>query len=238
MGLVVIGGLKRIAKVSERVIPVMVVVYVGISLVLIIYEPRQAARRVRRPSSQSAFGLQAAAGGMLGAIIIAMQKGIARGIFSNEAGLGSAPIAAAAAQTKEPVRQGLVSMTGTFLGHHRGVLHDRPGAGHDRRVPDPGPGRRGRHHGGVPEQACRSSPAKRCRSCSWLCLALFGFTTILGWDYYGERCLEYFSNGSMKAVKVYRWLYIAAVFIGPYMTVAAVWTIADIFNGLHGACRT
>ena len=65
-----------------------------------------------------------------------------------------------------------------------------------------------------------------------LCLALFGFTTILGWDYYGERCLEYFSNDSMKAVKVYRWLYIAAVFIGPYMTVAAVWTIADIFNGL------
>ena len=63
-----------------------------------------------------------------------------------------------------------------------------------------------------------------------LCLALFGFTTILGWDYYGERCLEYFSNGSMTAVKVYRWLYIAAVFIGPYMTVAAVWTIADIFN--------
>ena len=62
------------------------------------------------------------------------------------------------------------------------------------------------------------------------CLALFGFTTILGWDYYGERCLEYFSNGSMKAVKVYRWLYIAAVFIGPYMTVSAVWTIADIFN--------
>jgi AGCS family alanine or glycine:cation symporter len=63
-------------------------------------------------------------------------------------------------------------------------------------------------------------------------LVLFGFTTILGWDYYGERCLEYFANGNMKAVKVYRWLYIAAVFVGPYMTVAAVWTIADIFNGL------
>ena len=62
------------------------------------------------------------------------------------------------------------------------------------------------------------------------CLALFGFTTILGWDYYGERCLEYFSNGSKRAVMAYRWLYIAAVFIGPYMTVSAVWTIADIFN--------
>ena len=114
MGLVVIGGLKRIAKVSERVIPVMVVVYVGISLVLIICNID------KLPGAfvtivQSAFGFQAAAGGILGAIIIAMQNGIARGIFSNEAGLGSAPIAAAAAQTKEPVRQGLVSMTGTFL---------------------------------------------------------------------------------------------------------------------------
>ena len=64
------------------------------------------------------------------------------------------------------------------------------------------------------------------------CLVLFGFTTILGWDYYGERCLEYLSDGNMKAVKAYRWLYIFCVFIGPYMTVAAVWTIADIFNGL------
>ena len=63
-----------------------------------------------------------------------------------------------------------------------------------------------------------------------VCLALFGFTTILGWDYYGERCLEYLSGGSKKAVKTYRWLYILAVFIGPYMTVSAVWTIADIFN--------
>ena len=63
-----------------------------------------------------------------------------------------------------------------------------------------------------------------------ICLALFGFTTILGWSYYGERCLEYFSNRNLKAVKIYRWLYIACIFIGPYMTVSAVWTIADIFN--------
>jgi len=65
-----------------------------------------------------------------------------------------------------------------------------------------------------------------------VCLVLFGFTTILGWDYYSERCLEYLTGGNMKAVKVYRWLYILAVFIGPYMTISAVWTIADIFNGL------
>ena len=65
-----------------------------------------------------------------------------------------------------------------------------------------------------------------------VCLVFFAFTTILGWDYYGERCLEYLANGNKTAVKVYRWLYILAVFIGPYMTVSAVWTIADIFNGL------
>ena len=65
-----------------------------------------------------------------------------------------------------------------------------------------------------------------------ICLIFFAFTTILGWDYYSERCLEYLSGGKMKAVKVFRWIYILAVFIGPYMTVSAVWTIADIFNGL------
>ena len=68
--------------------------------------------------------------------------------------------------------------------------------------------------------------------CLMLCLVFFAFTTILGWDYYSERCLEYLSGGNKKAIKVFRWLYIAAVFIGPYMTVSAVWTIADIFNGL------
>ena len=228
VGLVVIGGLKRIAKVSERVIPIMVVVYVGFSLVLIF------ANLDKVPAAfgvifQSAFGLQAAAGGMLGAIIVAMQKGIARGIFSNEAGLGSAPIAAAAAQTREPVRQGLVSMTGTFLDTivvctMTGLAIVMTGA---YQVP-------GLEGAAITTAAFQAGlpflPASAVAFILMACLAVFGFTTILGWDYYGERCLEYFSNGSMKVVKVYRWLYIAAVFIGPYMTVAAVWTIADIFN--------
>ena len=230
VGLVVIGGLKRIAKVSERVIPAMVVLYVGFSLILIITNLDKV------PAAfvtifESAFGLQAAAGGMLGAIIVAMQKGIARGISSNEAGLGSAPIAAAAAQTKEPVRQGLVSMTGTFLDtivvcSMTGLALVMTGA---YQIP-------GLEGAAVTTAAFQAGlpfiPGDVVSFVLMACLVLFGFTTILGWDYYGERCLEYFSNGSMKAVKVYRWLYIAAVFIGPYMTVAAVWTIADIFNGL------
>ncbi len=230
VGLVVVGGLRRIASVSERVIPAMVVVYVGFSLALII------ANIQMLPAAlvtivQSAFGLQAAAGGMLGAIIIAMQKGIARGIFSNEAGLGSAPIAAAAAQTKEPVRQGLVSMTGTFLDtivvcSMTGLAIVMTGA---YNLP-------GLEGAAVTTAAFQAGlpflPSEATAFVLMACLVLFGFTTILGWDYYGERCLEYFSNGNMKAVKAYRWLYIAAVFIGPYMTVSAVWTIADIFNGL------
>ena len=228
VGLVVIGGIKRIASVSERVIPLMVVLYVGFSLILII------ANIDKIPEAfvviiEGAFGLRAAAGGALGAIIIAMQKGIARGIFSNEAGLGSAPIAAAAAQTKEPVRQGLVSMTGTFLDtiivcSMTGLALVMTGA---YQLP-------GLEGAAVTTAAFQAGlpffPSEVVSFVVMACLALFGFTTILGWDYYGERCLEYFSNGSKKAVMVYRWLYIAAVFIGPYMTVSAVWTIADIFN--------
>ena len=229
VGLVVIGGLKRIASVAEKVIPFMVVLYVVFSLVLII------ANINALPSAfveifAGAFGFRAAAGGALGAILIAMQKGVARGIFSNESGLGSAPIAAAAARTNEPVRQGLVSMTGTFLDtiivcSMTGLALVMTGA-YDL----------GLEGAAVTTAAFQAGlPFINADVVSFIlmvCLVLFGFTTILGWDYYSERCLEYLTNGRMGAVKVYRWLYILAVFIGPYMTVSAVWTIADIFNGL------
>lgn len=228
VGLVIVGGLRRIASVSEKVIPAMVIIYVAFSLFLICCNI-SALPAAFATIIQSAFGLQAAAGGMLGAIIIAMQKGIARGIFSNEAGLGSAPIAAAAARTNEPVRQGLISMTGTFLDTI--IVCSMTGLAIVMSGAYLTPGLEG---AGVTIAAFQSGlPFVHSQVVSFimmLCLALFGFTTILGWDYYGERCLEYFSGGSMKAVRVYRWLYILAVFIGPYLTVSAVWTIADIFN--------
>ena len=114
VGLVLLGGVKRIAKVSETVVPFMVILYVAVCLVIL------GANVTEIPAAfgqifVGAFNPRAVAGGIAGSFFVAMQKGIARGIFSNEAGLGSAPIAAAAAKTKEPVRQGLVSMTGTFL---------------------------------------------------------------------------------------------------------------------------
>ena len=114
VGLVVIGGIKRIARVSEIIVPFMAIAYFLCCLLILIMNFK-AIPAALLEIIQSAFGMRAVTGGAIGAIIVAMQKGIARGIFSNEAGLGSAPIAAAAAQTKEPARQGLVSMTGTFI---------------------------------------------------------------------------------------------------------------------------
>ncbi len=230
VGLVVIGGLKRISSVAERVIPFMVVVYVVFSLVLIVANI-QALPGAFAEIFAGAFGLRAAAGGAMGAIIVAMQKGIARGIFSNEAGLGSAPIAAAAAKTNEPVRQGLVSMTGTFLDtiivcSMTGLALVMTGA-YDIAGLEGAAVTTAAFQAGLP-----FIPAQVVAFILMVCLVLFGFTTILGWDYYSERCLEYLTGGRMGAVKAYRWLYILAVLIGPYMTVSAVWTIADIFNGL------
>ena len=159
-----------------------------------------------------------------------MQMGIARGIFSNEAGLGSAPIAAAAAKTKEPVRQGLVSMTGTFLDTivvctMTGLAIVITGSwnmgldGVDVTI--------AAFSEGLPGVLGAAGPVLLM-----VCLIFFAFTTILGWNFYGERCLEYVVGRRKAAIYAYRVAYILAVFVGPYMTVAAVWDIADIFNGL------
>lgn len=231
-GLVVIGGIKRISSVSSIIVPFMAIIYVVTCLSILIYNAE------RIPSAivqifEGAFGIRAVAGGALGALLLAMQQGVARGIFSNESGLGSAPIAAAAAKTNEPVRQGLVSMTGTFIDtiiicSMTGLTIMVTGS-YDTALE--------KNLEGVEVTANAFS-----NGLPWsdsigsfmlmLCLAFFAFTTILGWDYYSERCLEYLSGGNMKAVKIYKWMYIIAVFIGPFMTVSAVWTIADIFNGL------
>ena len=228
VGLVIIGGLQRIANVSQIVVPFMAVIYVVFSVTLLILNASAIPGAIVE-IVESAFGLRAVGGGALGAILIAAQKGIARGIFSNEAGLGSAPIAAAAAQTKEPARQGLVTMTGTFIDTivictMTGlaiVITDAWEQGLEGVAVSTYAFQHGLPFGDV-----------ICAFMLMMCLVFFAFTTILGWDYYSERCLEYLSNRNMKAVKVFRWLYILAVFIGPYFTVSAVWVIADIFNAL------
>ncbi|MBE7045080.1 MAG: alanine:cation symporter family protein [Ruminococcaceae bacterium] len=226
--LVVIGGLKRISSVSQIVVPFMAIIYVVFCLLVIILNIK-AVPAAFAEIVTSAFGARAVAGGALGAIIIAMQKGIARGIFSNEAGLGSAPIAAAAAKTKEPVRQGLVSMTGTFIDTI--IICTLTGL----TIVLTGAWDLGLDGVDVTIKAFQDGLPFAPQVAAFvlmLCLVFFAFTTILGWDYYSERCLEYLVGGKKTPVLVYRWLYIVCVFIGPYMTISAVWTIADIFNGL------
>lgn len=228
VGLVVIGGIKRIARVSEIIVPFMAIAYFLCCLLILIMN-FQAIPAALLEIIQSAFGMRAVTGGAIGAIIVAMQKGIARGIFSNEAGLGSAPIAAAAAQTKEPARQGLVSMTGTFIDTI--IICTMTGLS----IVITGDWDIGLEGVAVTTHAFQTGLPFAPQVSSFLlmaCLVFFAFTTILGWNYYGERCLEYLANGRSAAVTTYRWLYILAVFIGPFMTVSAVWTIADIFNAL------
>ena len=228
VALVIIGGIQRIASVSQVIVPFMACIYVAFCVLLLIMNV------TKIPAAfvliiQSAFGMRAVAGGALGAIILAMQKGIARGIFSNEAGLGSAPIAAAAAQTNEPVRQGLVSMTGTFIDTI--VIFTMTGFS----IVLTGAYTQGLEGVAVTAYAFQAGlpfSAKVCEGILMVCLIFFAFTTILGWDYYSERCLEYLTGKHELTMKVYRWLYILAVFIGPFLTVSAVWTIADIFNAL------
>lgn len=226
---VLIGGVKRIANVSQIVVPFMAILYVVFVLVL-VFTHLSDVPAAFETIVVAAFTPQAITGGAVGSFLVAMQKGVARGIFSNESGLGSAPIAAAAAKTKEPVRQGLVSMTGTFIDTIiictlTGLSIVITGAWEVE----------GLEGVAVTDYAFTNGlpfPAEVSSFILMLCLVFFAFTTILGWDYYSERCLEYLTHGNMKAVKVFRWVYILAVFIGPYMTVSAVWTIADIFNGL------
>lgn len=227
--LVIIGGIKRISGVSSVIVPFMAVLYVIFALILMICNIDKIPGAVAE-IMQGAFGLRAATGGVLGAMIIAVQKGVARGIFSNEAGLGSAPIAAAAAKTKDTVRQGLVSMTGTFIDTI--VICTMTGLS----IVIAGSwAKEGLEGVAITTDAFQSGlpfPGVVSSFVLMICLVFFAFTTILGWDYYSERCLEYLSNKNKKLVQVYRWVYVLAVFVGPYLTVSAVWTIADIFNGL------
>ena len=229
--LIIIGGIKTISSVAQFIVPAMIVLYIG-SCLLIIFTNLGAIPSAVSTIIKSAFGFKAIAGGAAGfsVMLISMRAGVARGIFSNEAGLGSAPIAAAAAQTKEPVRQGLVTMTGTFIDTI--LVCTMTGLS----IVMAGSYKKGLEGVAVTTDAFKNGlpfPGKVSAFILMVCLAVFAFTTILGWNYYSERCLSYLIGGTNKSVSfIFRIIYIAAVFIGPYLTVQAVWNIADIFNGL------
>ncbi len=178
---------------------------------------------------KGAFDPAAVTGGAVGSIFVAMQHGISKGVFSNEAGLGSAPIAAAAAKAKEPVRQGLVTMIGAFITNIICLM-----TGLSLVMTDAW--KTGLQGFSVTRYAfTQGMPFFNEKAVSFILtisLVFFAFTTIIGWDYYAESCVEYLSKGNRKAVKITKYIYILAVFIGPFMTIDSVWTIANIFNGV------
>ena len=226
--LVVIGGLKSISKVTSKIVPFMAILYILICLVILIVNFDKIPATVSL-IWESAFHPVAATGGFLGATVaMAIQYGFARGCFSNEAGLGSAPIASAAAKTNSPGEQGLISMTGTFIDSIiictlTGLTLVITGLWSG--------GPTGELEGAAMTQAAFATVLS-----SWgpillmICLALFAFTTILGWNYYGERCTVFlFGN---KGILPYRILFIISVFMGGFLTLDFIWLIADLANGL------
>ncbi|MDR0922271.1 MAG: sodium:alanine symporter family protein [Lactobacillales bacterium] len=228
VAIVLLGGIQRISQVAEILIPFMVVTYVGLCVLIIVLNFSSVLPAFQTIFA-SAFGLRAVSGGALGAMLVAMQKGVARGIFSNESGLGSAPIAAAAAKTNEPVRQGLVSMTGTFIDTI--VVCTMTGLS----IVITGTWNIGKVGSAVTISAFQKAlPFSEGLSGALLMisLALFAYTTILGWNYYSEQCVAYLTNKNAKILLGFRYLYITVIFVGPYLTLAQVWTLADIFNGL------
>ena len=222
---VTLGGLQSIAKVTEMIVPFMAVFYVIISLGLILLNISHVPSAIAEIIS-SAFTGHAAVGGFAGStIMLAMQAGIARGVFSNESGLGSAPIAAAAAKTKWPAEQGLISMTGTFIDTI--IICTMTGLALILTGVWDSPTLAG---AAMTSAAFASEFGGFGAIALTISLALFAFTTILGWNYYGERAMIF--HAGTKGVLPYRIIFIVLVASGAFLQLDAIWTLADIVNGL------
>jgi AGCS family alanine or glycine:cation symporter len=220
---VILGGIKSIAAWCERLVPVMAIVYVGGCAVILAINASGIPETVRLIWT-SAWSGHAAVGGFLGAgMREAIRYGIARGLFSNESGLGSAPIVAAAAQTKNPIRQALVSSTGTFW--DTVVVCAMTGLV----LVNSGEWMNGLHGAALTKAAFADIPVIGPAILTFGLLT-FVFSTLLGWSYYGEKAGEYLFGP--RAVKPYRWLWVGCVMIGSVVTIRAVWSFADIANGL------
>ena len=221
---VTIGGLKSIATVAAKVVPAMALLYflttVGIMIVFADQVPAAIATVLN-----SAFTPTSAQGGFLGAtVMLAMRSGVARGVFSNESGLGSAPIVAAAAKTKWAAEQGLISMTGTFIDTI--IICTLTGLSLVVSGVWCGP-----LNGAAMTESAFTMAFPAFGSLLLLVgLVLFAFTTILGWNYYGERCVEYLMG--VKAILPYRIIFICLIACGPFLKLEEIWVLADIVNGL------
>jgi AGCS family alanine or glycine:cation symporter len=223
VGGVLIGGITRIAKVASSIVPIMALIYF-VSTVAILVIHLDAIPSAFSLIIKSAFSETAAAGGFVGAsMILAIQLGVARGIFSNEAGLGSAAIAHAAAATDSPVRQGTIAMLGTFIDTI--IICTLTGL-----VLIVTNMWTGDAQGAAMTSAAFESALPYGDKLLTLCLILFSFTTMIGWSYYGERCAEFLLG--KKVVMPFRILWVICIFAGTQMSLSLVWKIADTLNGL------
>lgn len=221
---ITLGGLQSIAKTASKVVPAMAIIYMASTLgFLVIFADKVPGAILE--IFYDAFHPTAAVGGFLGAsVLFAMRNGVARGVFSNESGLGSAPIVAAAAKTKWPAEQGLVSMTGTFIDTiiictMTGLVVVISGLW------------KGDLNGAALTNAAFLQAYPRFGGYMLMVgLVLFAFTTILGWNYYGERCMEYLVG--TKGIMPYRIVFIILVGCGAFLKLEAIWILADIVNGL------
>lgn len=226
VALVTLGGIKRISNIAEKIVPSMAIFYILGAVMVLVFNFKAIPEAVMLIII-SAFNPVAALGGATGiTVALAIQRGVGRGVFSNEAGLGSAPIAAAAAKTKCPVKQGLISMTGTFIDTiiictMTGLVIVLTGS----------------FNSGLEGAAMTTLAfeqglpfAEIGKYIVNIGLIFFAFTTIIGWNYYGERCIEYLTG--VKGIKLYKIVFIILVGVGPLLSLDLVFIIADIVNGL------
>ncbi len=224
VGLVIIGGIRWIARVADVIVPFMAIAYVLGGLVVLIVNVAHVPEAVIQ-IVQHAFSPTAAAGGFAGAtMMMGIQMGVARGIFSNEAGLGSAPIAHAAAQSNNPVQQGTVAMLGTFIDTL--IVCSITGLV----IMVTGTWTSGETGASLSTVAFATGLPGFGGYVVALGLALFAFTTILGWSVYGERCVEYLFG--VRAIIPFRLLWVAAVPVGAMIKLDLAWLVADTLNAL------
>ncbi|MFI3162049.1 sodium:alanine symporter family protein [Streptococcus suis] len=221
----IFGGIEKISDVSTKIVPFMAILYILASITVLAVHWDQLLPTLALVF-KSAFTPAAAMGGFVGATVKeAIQRGIARGVFSNESGLGSAPIAAAAAKSDNPVEQGLISMTGTFID----TLIICSLTGLSILVTDQWT-TEGLAGAPLTQAAFATVFGNTGSIALTISLVLFAFTTILGWSYYGERCIEFLFG--TKSILPYRLLFVAMVALGGFLKLDLIWTIADIVNGL------
>lgn len=225
VAVIIFGGIESISKVSTKVVPFMALVYIVATLALLIVNINQLLP-VLALVVKSAFTPTAALGGFAGVSVrAAIQNGIARGVFSNESGLGSAPIAAAAAKSNQPVEQGLISMIGTFIDTI--IICSLTGLSILVTGQWTVEGLQGAPLTQAAFATLFGNPGALALTFS---LVLFAFTTILGWSYYGERCFEFLFG--TRFILLYRLIFIAMVALGGFLQLDIIWIMADIVNGL------